>query len=271
MGRAPDFIGVGVQKAGTSWLAACLNEHPQVRIPIKETGFFTDWYEVGVERYGEKLGEGTMSWQVVGEFSTKYFHVPGTAERIWMSFPFAKILVVLRNPVDRFESVWKHQRMRGRVVDFEQAFEWSKYADRLEEWLKWFPEMKVVLYESLVGRPEYWIRELYRWLGVETEFRPGILRVRVNRSIGVRSTWAMKRLDGLGKLRYWVGFKWFWWDPWFVKFRDWVKRWNQGEEFGFNDFERRVAWGMFEEDVKRVELMIGKTGWGWWHGFENEK
>jgi hypothetical protein len=63
--RGPDFIGIGAQRAGTSWLYACLYEHPQICMPLKEIHFFScerNWRR-GYERY-EGIFAGYMPIEV---------------------------------------------------------------------------------------------------------------------------------------------------------------------------------------------------------------
>ena len=96
-----DFIGLGAQKAGTSWVYACLYEHPEIHAPIKELHFFSrdrfskgkDWYE----SHFSHRKEG----QKVGEFSTSYLYSKETPERIKELYPEVKLIAIVRNPVTR--------------------------------------------------------------------------------------------------------------------------------------------------------------------------
>ncbi len=79
----PDFLGLGAQKSGTSWIYSCLYDHPQVCIPVKDLHFFSrernwsrgfTWYE---EQFA-RCGADTLA----GEFSTSYLADPEAAARI---------------------------------------------------------------------------------------------------------------------------------------------------------------------------------------------
>lgn len=267
MNRGPDFIGIGVQKGGTSWLAACLDSHPQIVVPIKEIGFFSKWYsEKGVKRYEEKLaqGVGTRTGVLVGEFSTSYFHSRNVAGRIRSCYPDCKVILSLRNPVDRLESIVRHRKMRGRNWDIEDGVEKSKYGERLEEWLTEFPGMKVIFYENLKNEPYLVLRELWEYLGVDDHV-PEILYTRVNRSVTPRLEILVRVFDWLGSFRYSWWAKSWWWSTWATKMRDVVKGWNDsGRVFRFNYFERRQLWSLFQEDVDRVRELVGSVPWGWY-------
>ena len=87
MGRNPDFIGLGAQKSGTSWIYTCLSEHPEVYMPVKEVQFFSQesnwskgygWYEDILE----KCPPGTKA----GEFSTSYLVSAAAPQRIYQRY-----------------------------------------------------------------------------------------------------------------------------------------------------------------------------------------
>jgi hypothetical protein len=74
MGEGPDFVGVGVQKCGTTWVAARLREHPDVFFDEKEISFFTNHFYRGYDWY-HGLFTG-RDGKVAGEWSPNYFISP---------------------------------------------------------------------------------------------------------------------------------------------------------------------------------------------------
>ena len=124
--RRPNLFIVGAQKSGTSALAAWLTEHPQVFMSFpKEPGFLcfsergyryndgygklapASEYVVNDKLAYEKLfAAAKKQHAVLGEASTWYFAMPGMAERIASYSQNAKIVVILRNPVERAYSAW---------------------------------------------------------------------------------------------------------------------------------------------------------------------
>lgn len=126
----PNLFIVGAQKSGTSALAGWLGQHPQVCMSFpKEPGFLAfgsngypyrdGWgniapasqYVVTNERnYLELFSGATTRQHVIGEASTWYFALPGMAQKIHAYSPGAKIIVMLRNPVERAYSAWCHAR-----------------------------------------------------------------------------------------------------------------------------------------------------------------
>lgn len=187
-----NFIGVGAQRCGTSWLYACLYEHPQICAPIKEIHFFSrDRYTKGKEWYEshfKECGDG----KVKGEYSTSYLYTDGTAERIKESYPLAKIIVVLRNPISRAVSHYGNAIKGGEIpesMSFENFFkreksvlEQGRYAEQLERYFKLFDRSQtlVLIYEDGVKNPEAYIKKIYEFLGVDTSLVPSMLHTIVN-------------------------------------------------------------------------------------------
>ncbi len=210
MGCKPDFIGVGVQKCGTTWLGARLAEHPQILFDKKEISFFSnhfykgyDWYHAHFEGKGDR---------VAGEFSINYFitprpdsthleHYPRWSLQSWYkhltrkhpaardeikrSYPGIKVLAMFRNPADR---AWSHywmwherrtKRGKGRlIVPFRKFFldngRWvqltGKYGMLLRYWRDAFPDMGVFLHDDLVADSKEFLASVYRFLGVDESF-----------------------------------------------------------------------------------------------------
>lgn len=112
-GGSPDWIIVGAMKAGTSSLHGALHTSPQAVAPSrKEVHFFDvnwgrtdEWYRSHFIRSGRLR---------TGEASPSYLFHPAAAERIASRLPDARLIVLLRDPVDRAYSHWGHQVRAGR-------------------------------------------------------------------------------------------------------------------------------------------------------------
>jgi hypothetical protein len=107
----PSFFVIGAAKAGTTSLYALLDRHPDIFMPeIKEPEFFArdDLYARGITEYEAKF-DAAKPGQVVGEASTIYTLAPlfpKTAERVRAHVPDAKLIYVMRQPVDRAYSFY---------------------------------------------------------------------------------------------------------------------------------------------------------------------
>jgi hypothetical protein len=191
--RGPDFLGLGAQKAGTSWIYSCLYDHPQVCIPVKDLHFFSRernwsrgfaWYEEHFARCGPDT--------VAGEFSTSYLADPESAARIHARYPDVKLLACLRNPADRAFSNFLNDLQAGALppaTRFSDALashpeyvEQGAYASQLQRYLTRFPRdaLLLLLYDDLQRAPLEFMSSIYRFLGVDETFVPGMLHERVN-------------------------------------------------------------------------------------------
>jgi hypothetical protein len=123
----PAFIIVGAQKGGTSSLYLYLSSHPRI-LPAsrKEVHFFDLYHSRGVKWYRSHFPTTRTlerSGAITGEASPYYLYHPHAAQRIAEVVPDAKLIVCLRNPVDRAISHYWHTFRRGsETLPMEEAF-----------------------------------------------------------------------------------------------------------------------------------------------------
>lgn len=208
--RPPDFVGVAAPKCGTSWWYRLLTEHPAVAphrlyrpdvATSKELHYFHHFVYRGLTAADRDLYQQAFAAppaQLCGEFTTRYMNHPGCLELLAETAPRTRILVMLRNPVDRTLShvnhVWRHRRRRFRLegddatlfrlfsVDTEALF-YSYYGDALERLIDLFgrEQMLVLQYEACRDDPRREIRRSYAFLGLDPDFAPPSLERPVNR------------------------------------------------------------------------------------------
>jgi Sulfotransferase domain len=127
-GTLPDFVIIGAQRCGTTTLYHLLTQHPHVeRAATKELHFFDNHFDEGVEWYRGcfpppewKDGHRTIT----GEATPKYLFHPAVPERAAKVIPQAKLIALLRNPVDRAYSNYHHQVKNGHETrTFKEAIE----------------------------------------------------------------------------------------------------------------------------------------------------
>jgi Sulfotransferase domain len=195
----PDFLVLGAQKAGTTALYAYLRWHPGITGPSwKEVSFFDRHWWRGVRWYRGQFPLRSRG-RLVGEASPSYLFHPLAPERARAVVPDARLVVVLRDPVDRAYSQYQHEvalgreplsfedalaaeegRTRGeveRLVADPRAFShawWDHtyaarglYAEQLERWLAMFPrdQLLVVTSDDLGKRPAETYASILSFLG----------------------------------------------------------------------------------------------------------
>jgi hypothetical protein len=207
----PDFMIIGTQKGGTTSLYRYLIEHPSIApIYIKEPHFFDIHYKKGLAWYRshfatafEKLAVERVRRLdfITGEASPYYMAHPLAPARVAKLLPHVKLIIVLRNPVDRAYSQYQHQRRQPGVepLSFEEAIDREeerlageekklvesphyfsfnhrhysyltrgRYIEQIPAWMKLFPREQFLFLKSedLYRDPSAVLRESFQFLNV---------------------------------------------------------------------------------------------------------
>jgi hypothetical protein len=188
---SPDFVGVGVQKAGTSWWFRLITAHPDAyhHDPYhKERHFFSHLFLDGLE--SDLVGQYARWFprpasQRTGEWTPDYLHQHWTPSMLAQAAPAARVLVLLRDPVERYRSGLDHHRQRGERLDaalVSDAFARGLYGLQLQRLERCIPAERilVLIYEACRDDPERWLRATYSFLGLDESFVPPGLRSQVS-------------------------------------------------------------------------------------------
>lgn len=129
----PDFVIIGAMKCGTTSLYRHLEQHPQIAPARRKEVHYFDWYyDKGESWYRGQFpmvsrlstSGGSAQRVVTGEASPYYLFHPHAPGRLKQLLPEARLIVLLRNPVDRAWSHYHHVRKRnGESLSFEEALE----------------------------------------------------------------------------------------------------------------------------------------------------
>ena len=272
----PDFIGIGVQKAATSWLFEVLSAHPEIYMGKgneKDTRFFSCHFERGYYWY-ESHFEGRGAAMVAGEYSTSYFNDSDAPVRIHNYAPDIKLIVCLREPVDRAYSSHKHQVQLGYAVgelaNFERGLEnnptyvdQSLYYKHLSKWYQLFDkeQILVLLMDDIRQAPQRVVERLYRFLGVNSTFTPSVLERHVNVSVKHRSQNVEKVITSVSRIMRRIGAGWL---IDFVKkvgLRDRIRIANTiDQSIAFERPEEKTVNRLrltFRKDIEQLESLIG--------------
>ena len=209
-----DFVGVGVAKSGTSWLAACLAAHPSVCVARpKELNYFCEraiWprYRVnnglGPEWLAQRFSH-CQADQRLGEFSPNYFCDEQAPERICQHNPECRLIFCLRHPVEVLVSFYHQVRRESPVPDSFEAFlaeyppirQLGLFHFHTQRFLRRFPREQCLflLFEDMQNDPAAAVKTTYSFLGVEPDFVPGELHRRVNEAQAPRSQLLLSGID----------------------------------------------------------------------------
>jgi hypothetical protein len=174
-----------VQRAGTTWWYRLLCDHPGIqRARGKEAHFFDGYFgrefsDSDVDAYCRLFPRPRGS--LIGEWSPRYLHDFWTPALLRRAAPEAKILVLLRDPLQRYQSGLRHELAavnravrRGRRSHFgamgaNESLSRSLYSPQLETLLEQFgrDQVLVLQFERCVQAPAAELRRTYEFLGVE--------------------------------------------------------------------------------------------------------
>jgi hypothetical protein len=190
----PDFVGVGIQKGGTSWWSRAVFSHPDiVKSSRKELRFFQhQWDEeftpALVDQYHRYFPRGDN--QFSGEWTPRYMFDPWTTPRLHQAAPDARILVLLRDPLARLRSGLRHVTfhypgdLHPRMVS--EAIEFGRYAGQLTRLTDSFPrdQILVLQFERCLEDAEAELARTFAFIGVDPGFVPPDLHQPVNEGQG---------------------------------------------------------------------------------------
>ena len=181
----PTFLGIGVPRAGTTWLHTLLSAHPDVYLPTrrKEVRFFDRHHEQGQAWYEEFFHiPADARYAAIGEISPQYLYCEECPGRISALIPAAKLIVMLRHPVDRaysqFGFVMQRRDFRGSFEEFvatrPNALEMGYYSRYLARYLHHMDRSQIlpIVFEDAVSEASEVRRELANYLGVSEELFP---------------------------------------------------------------------------------------------------
>lgn len=179
----PDFLGIGAQKAGTTWLHANLAAHPGVFLPAtKELHYFDwNWYRPLRDYAREFAAAGD---RLKGEITPSYAGLP--EERVAFIrkvMPELRLILFLRDPIDRAwsQAVMNLVKQTGRtpeevgddefIAHFRSArtIERGAYLDNIDRWTRHFGAERLFIgwFEDVSARPRELLEEVFAFLGLD--------------------------------------------------------------------------------------------------------
>jgi hypothetical protein len=280
-GVLPNLVVVGAQKCGTSSLHYYLDLHPEMNFFSAEEDFDpepfiiepvdrglirlmtnwsrgTDWYESHFDAEAPVRGESSpvyaSPWQ------------PGVADRMAQVVPDARLIFMVRDPVDRAISNYRFLRALGReprpMADALRSSPGvylgrSRYASLLRPFLERFPRSRILILrqEDLLSRRRETIGTAFRFLEVEEGFWSP--RMERERNISGRTGWRLRLLLRLRESRLaGAGYRLPQEAKWLVERFNGSSR--AGKSPALDDDTRRALLGQLEPDIAELEEI---TGW----------
>lgn len=178
----PNFLFIGADKTGSSWLHYVLRQHPHCHVPAcKDIYYFDRYYHKGGRWYLRQFGDVPVQARAVGELSHDYLYSDAACERIASDLPRVKLLCCLRDPAERCFSHYLYLRRNGLTqTSFDDALhsqpeilEHSRYARHLAPYLSQHGERLLILwFEDLQRDPVAFARRVFGFL--DLDLPPGL-------------------------------------------------------------------------------------------------
>jgi Sulfotransferase family len=287
----PNFLIIGAMKSGTTALYYYLEQHPEIYMsPVKEPNFFSSQEQENsadtvthIETY-QHLFRGASGEKAIGEASHAYLYETGAAAEIRRYIPEARLIAILRNPIERAYSHFLHMRRTGAepLDDFAKALREEEvgihkdrilqdyigrglYYDQLRRYFGTFPreQIRVYLYEDLSDAPIKTVQDAFRFLGVDDSFVPD---VSLRRNVSGHPKY--KTLDGLLRRQSRIKHAAKIYLPARLRWRlskafDDLKTRNLVEPPPLRSEVRRQLILVFREDILKVQELIHRDLSGW--------
>lgn len=214
--KKPNLIIVGSQKCGTTWLYRALNLSEQIYGPkVKELHYWDSLKPSSFESYLENFADAPDDIKFIFESTPGYFRMPNNnfdvAKRIYDGLGDIPLIVIVRNPVDRYLSAYTHHMLRGRlpVVETVDLFtekrhllEFGLYSKIYRHFKKYFTNIHIFFYDDLKEDYKGLLENVFGKLKLEIDFDITDADFKANDKVTNKKRLANKfnEKDAVGKL-----------------------------------------------------------------------
>lgn len=210
--RLPNFLYVGPDKAGSTWLHEVLIEHPDIYLsPAKDLYFFDRYFGKGPEWYAGHFKDARDE-TIVGEVCQDYLADPDAPGRIHETLGVPNVMVTLRDPVQRAFSSYLYMRKHGEGPStFAQALraeprlvEHGRYGAQIARFREFIPAQSVhiAVFDDLESDPQSFVDSVLTWLDVApmtlTEEQRGA-RLPASRARFLPLAWVVRRAANVAR------------------------------------------------------------------------
>jgi len=266
-----NFVGIGISKAGTTWLHKNLMSHPDCKLPRyrKELGYFSNNFNKG-PKWLESFFEAPInSNHAVGEITPHYFDHKEAPLRI-KDYGVQKIILMLRDPIDRlkssFEMYCRHNNYNGNINTFiyekPEFLDRSMYSIHLENYLKYFTkdEILILISESAKKDPLKCLKAVCFFLNISwnPSYFPNASQ-KINVSHTLRFPFLFSVFFNIGRFFRYSGFNKTYTllannlKPFFLETR---KKAKNKDRFELNKKNLTYLRDIYKKDIERIALLV---------------
>ncbi len=216
-----DVFHIGPQKAATTWLYECIQSHSQITAAKQDSVHYFDmFYHKGDKWYLDRFKDSNINCKLV-DMTPSYLRSEKAAKRIAKYNPNAKIILCIRNPIERAFSHYWHEKSRNNInyvfsdylknYDlFQNWIETGFYAHHIEIYKKYFPDNNILIqeFDDLKKNPTLFLKNFLSFIGVEDNYLPPNINKKANVASPVRDHKIETYKNNLKKI--WLGKKLMW-------------------------------------------------------------
>jgi sulfotransferase family protein len=277
----PNFLIIGVEKGGTTWLHTQLKKHPDIFLPnTKEVHFFNkynsnfvayDYYKYGLNWY-RRFFKGYNGQKAIGEVTPMYICDAEAPLRIKATLPGVKLIVMLRNPVQRaYSHYWMAKHKNHIALSFKKVIEQEEprfiqrglYYKQLKIYYELFHshQIMVLFYDEVFKSPDYWLSQICKFLEVTDSYYQSDTSIhdKVFQASAYKSSFLlnkqnyivhqMRKNKALSHVLNWLKRK---------GFSDQIKNWNVVEKsYGeMSESDAIILQHYYEKDLKDLSSLL---------------
>lgn len=196
-----NFLIVGANKAGTTSLYFYLNQHPEIFLSnVKEPMFFNHYFNQkedskfrtskvirSKKSYHKLFEDAKGNYKLLGEASTSYLANPSCSTAIYDYNPNMKIIILLRNPIERaysnylmyvrlgiekrsFRKAIKDNLARRELQQGQKYVDLGMYSSAVKIYLETFNDVKIILFDDFIKNTQLELSDIYNFLNVKNDF-----------------------------------------------------------------------------------------------------
>lgn len=190
----PTFLVIGAEKAGTTWLYEVLGRHPDIFLPeTKELSYFnrldsnlkvSDYFTRLERSWYEDFFAARRAEKAVGDISPMYLCDEAAPARIADTVPDAKLIAILRDPVERAASHYWMAHNKHHIAEnladtiarrHDAVVKRGLYGQQIARYLEFFPRSQILIlvFEEAMADRERTLAEICRFIGVDPSAQPG--------------------------------------------------------------------------------------------------
>lgn len=254
----PNFLCIGAQRAGTTWLYHNLKQHPEIFLPdVKELRFFNYNYDNGLEKYQSYFTE-IADEKAYGEITPDYYRQPEALKRIAKDLPDVKLIFIMRNPIERAFSHYEllrgsgvtKQSFKTAYLEKQKLIDYGKYGQHIKFILDNFNRENLLIldYDLLVNNSQLFLKQIFTFLNVNVDFIPLQMEKRYNKILypNLQKLFMKMNMGWLLNLtkNSFIG--------------DYIRKTNEKNNFKYRNEDVRLLCKSYQEDIKYLSILLNK-------------